>query len=120
MPSLSFAREHRLKSSFRIRKTFREGKKLRGEFISLFWQRAAGGEAKIKFTAVVSSKTEKRAVRRNRMKRLLREAFAKSVGKFQGGAEGDWVLLAHRIPDSFELGVVEKDVLECLSKLLTS
>ena len=119
MPSLSFAREHRLKSSFRIRKTFREGKKARGEFISLFWQRA-GGEAKIKFTAVVSSKTEKRAVRRNRMKRLLREAFAKGMEKFRGGASGDWVLLAHRIPDSFELGVVEKDVLECLSKLLDS
>lgn len=54
------------------------------------------------------------------MKRLLRESFTKSMKQFRSHAGGDWVLLAQRVPDLIELNIIERDVFECLDKLLGS
>lgn len=115
MPSLSYARENRLKSSFLIRRTFREGVRLRGEHFSVYWQNMPE-ESRIRFAVVVGSKVSKKAVVRNRVKRLLREALRKCAAGFLGISGGRLVILTHRVPEPLTLAAVEKDLKECFSK----
>lgn len=115
MPSLSFSRENRLKSSFLIRKTFHEGIKTRGKFVSIFWL-SLPEEKRLRFTVIVGSKVSRKAVVRNRMKRVLRAAFVESIraSRFENGLV---VISVYRVPEDITYARAAEELTECLAKL---
>jgi ribonuclease P protein component len=52
-----------------------------------------------RFAVVVSSKIDKRATHRNRMKRLVREAVRRQLPSIENGVDGV-LIVRRRIPDS--------------------
>ena len=115
MPAISFSREHRLKSSFLIRKTFHDGAKVRGKFVSVFWL-SLPEEKRLRFTVIVGSKVSRKAVLRNRMKRVLRAAFVESIrgSKLENGLV---VISAYRVPGELTCARAVVELTECLAKL---
>ncbi|GEM_PF-1511008 len=114
MPAISFSRENRLKNSFLIRKTFHDGVKARGKFVSVFWL-SLPEEKRLRFTVVVGSKVSRKAVVRNRMKRVLRAAFVETIrdSKLENGLV---VISAYRVPEELTCAKAIEELTECLKK----
>ena len=84
-PPFGFGDDARLKDSREFRRVFRSGRKTVGRAVIL-WHRidAAGGEPRLGLS--VSAKVGN-AVRRNRLKRLLRETFRQRRSELREGLE---------------------------------
>lgn len=71
-PSLGFSRQWILKKPDSFRSLYRNGRRLRGEIITLFYRREAGEHFLVGFT---TRKKLTGAVGRNRVRRLMREVI---------------------------------------------
>lgn len=67
--------EYRLKKHSAFNATYKTGKSIHKDGITVFCGRLKNNEIKTKFGFVVSKKIHKRAVKRNRIKRLMRESL---------------------------------------------
>lgn len=67
-------KEYRLKKSSAFNATYRSGKTLQADGIILFCGKEQNRDIPVKIGFVVSKKVHKRAVKRNRIKRLMRES----------------------------------------------
>lgn len=76
-------RENRLAKSKDIQTAFARGRTFFNPFFSI---RFLPKPTQKRFTVVVSTKVYKRAVARNRLKRLVREYLRKNLDKFSGGS----------------------------------
>lgn len=91
-PRRTFGREVRLHQSARIRKVFDNGRCVRGAFVVLWLLPGEAGRWRL--CVVASRRTFRRAVDRNRAKRLVREAFRLARHAFPGAC--DLVCVARR------------------------
>jgi len=88
-------KENRLRKRRDFQKVYSEGKRIKGRFMTAFIMASETSFQRIGITA--SKKAIGNAVKRNRAKRLLREAFRLSgneLGELK--IEYDWVVNAHR------------------------
>jgi ribonuclease P protein component len=76
-------RANRLAKSKDIQTAFARGRTFFNPFFGIRFLPKAGEK---KFTVVVSTKVYKRAVARNRLKRLVREYIRKNLEKFRSGS----------------------------------
>lgn len=81
-----------------ISSILRTGIRIRGDFIDLIYHEQ---HSPSQFAVIVSAKVDKRATRRNRMKRLVREAVQHLLPSIQEGVCGVFVVRA-RLPDTIE------------------
>jgi|Deesub1362B_J571_1020462.scaffolds.fasta_scaffold02220_2 ribonuclease P protein component len=89
-----------------IERVFREGKKVNGKLVSVFY--LPNPEKKVAF---VASRQYRKAVKRNRVKRLLREIYRKNKDLFP---DGHWILYGKffdPIPDYHQL---KQDVIKTM------
>ena len=75
MSSNSLKRTEILKGKIAIRSLFEDGRKAHDFPIMLIWRWKSKGDVPLRMAFTVSKKKFKRAVDRNRIKRLLREAY---------------------------------------------
>lgn len=86
-------KKNRLTSDYDFRMVRRRGKKVRTSLFDLYYLEIKGG-ALSRFGFVVSTKLDKRAVRRNRVKRIFREGIKPILPKIKDGF--DFVFWARR------------------------
>jgi len=91
-----FKASERLKKTKDFEKVFRQGRKVIGRYTALHYMHI--GEDKRRLGVTVSKRVDKRAVTRNRLKRIFREIFRTEKGAFPLGY--DFVLRA--LPKSIE------------------
>lgn len=72
-PSLRFTREHRLRSSSDFKRVYAQGRRLGNELFTVNVQPNALGSARLGMSVAV--RTMGSAVRRNRVRRMIRESF---------------------------------------------
>lgn len=75
-----FSAQHRLKRGSDFDRVFRQGKRLAGRYVCLHY--ISNDEDRTRVGLTVSKKVDKRAVRRNLIKRRLREIFRKNMTLF--------------------------------------
>jgi ribonuclease P protein component len=117
----SLGSKEKLKSRKAIQAIFEEGKSVKEYPIFLFYQKATSEEIPMRIGFSVSKRNFKSAVDRNRVKRLMREAYRlnksslvdvlKSESKYMNAM---FVYSANRI---LPLEEIEKRVIKILSKL---
>ncbi|WP_292003215.1 ribonuclease P protein component [Chlorobium sp.] len=82
-----------LRKKQQISELFRSRKKLKGEYVRVVYSFAesgrSSGEAQLAALFAVSRKTVHDAVRRNRIKRLMREAYRQEKGVLSENIESD-------------------------------
>lgn len=76
-------KENRLLKNDDFKKVFERGKAFKGGFLVI--KSALNNKKFSRFGFVVSLKVSKKAVERNRIKRILREVFKKRINKIKGG-----------------------------------
>lgn len=89
----SFGRQERLKSKEQIGQLFAEGKQLSVFPIKLIYRSVETQDVPIKTAVTVSKKNFKSAVHRNRIKRLLREAYRLHKHTVFNNTEGNFAFL---------------------------
>lgn len=104
-----FPRSQRLPSQ-QIQAIFHRGRRVRGDGIDLI---SVPTKTSSRWAVIVSSSVDKRAVVRNRMKRLVREAIRRLLPKFVGSIDGVW-MIRRALPD--KESEVEKIVIDVLGK----
>lgn len=77
-------RENRLTQKSDFTKVLKSGRITGGAFLSIAVHRGDGGVPKVGF--IVSNKTSKKAVERNRLKRLMRQAVKTHLANIEDGA----------------------------------
>lgn len=77
-----FSKSHRLAKTTDIQKVFAQGRVF---FNPLFTIRFLAKSGAARFTVVVSTKVSKRAVKRNRLKRVVREFIRLNLSRFRDG-----------------------------------
>jgi len=78
---LTLPRENRLLHTNEIKEVFAKGKRKRGSLLSIYYMPLDNGEYKM---AVIIRK-QKRATERNRMRRLIKEAYRLLLPRFRRG-----------------------------------
>ncbi|MBC7326956.1 ribonuclease P protein component [bacterium] len=78
---MTLPRENRLLHTNEIKEVFEKGKRKRGRFLSIYCLPREDGEYKI---AVIVRK-RKRAIERNRLRRLIKEAYRLLLPRFSKG-----------------------------------
>jgi ribonuclease P protein component len=110
LANAGFPRGMIIKSSQEIGGLLRRGKRINGRFISIVYAiRHDSDEIKVAFT---TSRKIKRAVDRNRLKRLAREAFRLSVDRLrrhEGGFGIDVIMQSNHLLATTSLKDIEKD-----------
>ncbi len=109
---------NRLRTMRDFKHIFRKGKSFGNRFLIAKVVKT-GEEDPIRFAFVISNKTEKRAVHRNRAKRQLREIVRAELPNLKSGLDIVLTIKASFLPLSFEEKTkAAKDVLK-KSKLIT-
>lgn len=93
--NFSFSRKEKLKSKKQIALLFKEGKSVSAYPVKLIYlkQDKTLADPKIKVAVTVPKRSFNRAVDRNRIKRLLREAYRLNKGAVFNNIEGNFALL---------------------------
>lgn len=86
--SFKFKKIHRLKSSLRFQKVYKEGKSLVDSFAIFYVMPSKGKELKI---GLAVGKKLGNAVVRNHTKRMMREVFRKKINDLKPGYDIVWV-----------------------------
>ena len=96
--SFGFSKEHRLRKRPEYLRVQRGGRKFRSAFFLLMFRRSASSRAlspsPLRLGITVSKRVDKRATRRNFLKRRVREYFRLMRSDIRGG--GDLVVVVHR------------------------
>jgi ribonuclease P protein component len=90
---VSFGKKEKLKSQKSIGQLFTEGKSLSIFPLKLIYLETAQQEVRIKAAVTVPKKNFKRAVHRNRIKRLLRESYRLNKGLVFNNTQGNFAFL---------------------------
>jgi ribonuclease P protein component len=92
--SSKFPKKEKLKSEILIRRLFEEGKSITSYPLKLIYLPVnSSAEVKIQCGVAVSSRNFKSAVKRNRIKRLLRESYRLNKEKKFNNIEGSFAFL---------------------------
>ncbi len=118
---LIFPKEERLKSKKLFESLFAEGKSLREPPLKLIYAKTpAEQDVPVKVAVVAPKKKFKRAVDRNRIKRLLREAYRLNKPLIFNNIEGNFAFiflyLGHKMPDYDEVEKAMKQLLVAFLK----
>lgn len=106
-------KEYRLLKKKDFQLVFKKGKSLKeGGFILNFLKLDQKDDLKIGF--IVSTKVHKKATRRNRLKRRMREAIRKNLPKIKRGYFLVFVALSQAI--QYDFPTIEKELLVLLNK----
>lgn len=107
-----------------IKRIFEEGKNFKSRFLllklapeSLEAQEASGAEEsrnQPQFTVVVPMKVSKKATKRNRIKRLIRESLRKKIDKARPGTKGIIMGLPHIVDKNYK--EIDEEVKNLLNK----
>jgi ribonuclease P protein component len=118
--SYTLSKKTILKNTSSLDAVFSSGKKLTVSTTSLYYlKRESKKDFRVAFT--VGKKTHKLAVNRNKIKRLMREAFRLNIPEFNIGAHDlVFVFFGQDIPSYKEVGNSIKSLLLSLSKALES
>ncbi len=106
----TFKRRERITKSKEFERVFSEGKSIAGRFIVIYYLENGFGFPRAGF--IVSKKVSKKAVERNRAKRLMREAFRLNKHKLK---PFDLVFIARRDIIGLKLKDVEEEFLRLAS-----
>ena len=88
-------KENSLKSKGEIEKVFSFGKKVSNKYLSVYFLNSQNSsELPKKVAVVVGKKTHARAVKRNKIKRLLRDCLRKSY-EFEKFNSGSFIIMYH-------------------------
>lgn len=101
-----FSKKNRLKKRDEFNLTFKKGKTFKNRFLKVKVKKVKNEEKKIGFVAPV--KIFKKAVERNKVKRMLREAFKPFLEKIP---EGNYIILiAKKGIEKKELEEIEREI----------
>ncbi|MCR9244119.1 MAG: ribonuclease P protein component [bacterium] len=104
----------RLKSQRDFRRVYRRGQRARGEWLTVVG--LAGREPNEARVGLSVAKVHGRAVRRNKLKRLLREAFRRERHRLPTGL--DVVLIPQQRPDNFPLAELRVELVALIERVL--
>ncbi len=117
--SFSFNKKERLKSKKQIEKLFGEGKSVTAFPLKVFYIPVEDAEVQFKVAVSVPKRNFKKAVDRNRIKRLMREAYRLNKQVIFNNIEGNFALLILYLgKDLPEYRRVEKSLISILQKLV--
>jgi ribonuclease P protein component len=106
----------RLRSSAEFRSVYENGRRFDGRLVTVFVLANGFGRHRLGITA--SRKMARRAVARNRAKRLIREAFRLSAGELGAlGGSYDWVFNARRALLEVKAGAVVEELRVLIDRL---
>ena len=88
-----FPKNERLKSKEKIASLFSEGKSLTKYPLKIFYLEEEGEAAFPKVAFSVPKRSFRKAVQRNRVKRLLREVYRLNKGRYFNNIEGNFAFL---------------------------
>lgn len=117
--SFSFPKAEKLKSKKLIEKLFTEGKNVTNFPLKLIYvENSTGKDVPIKTGVTVPKRKFKKAVDRNRIKRLLREAYRLNKHIIFNNIEGNYALLILYLGNEMpQYGQIEKSMVGALTKL---
>lgn len=105
---------NRLRKEREIQKVFKVGKSIKSANFSIRY--VPSRQSSNRFAVVVGTKVDKRATRRNALKRRMREAVRVSIETLPAGF--DIVLSAHKLPGwPLKLADVQPELTELLQKI---
>lgn len=113
-----FARQQRLTKKRDVQRIYKSGASSASRW--LFVRCLPNRLPDSRFTVVIGKKVAKRAVDRNRLKRLVRQAVAELIhdGQILAGKHVDAVLTIHKTPDQpFQLAAAKQEVQKCFDRL---
>lgn len=99
----------RLKKNTDFQKMFRRGKRIFSPCITLLY--APSGS---QIMGIALSKKHGKAVKRNRIKRLIRAAYDKNVGLLEGNF---CVVVMPKVQENYTFEEIEKSLLSCFKRL---
>ncbi len=105
-----FSKKHRLSKTKDIQMTFSRG---RSFFYPLFGIKFASHSNPPRFTVVVSTKVSKKAVVRNKIKRIIREILKTNINNLKNG---DYMILVRPPMQKAENSEIRENVLTGLKK----
>ena len=98
---MTFARKNRLGSGEAIKAVVSRGRRFTGSGFIMYFKKSELGVCKI--AVVVSKKTDKRAVRRNKLRRQITEAIKKIIS----GCDKCFDIVVYTRPEAARLGFTE-------------
>lgn len=106
-------REFKLKNSDDIKATLKEGRRIRGRHLSVFFRPNStnGFQAAV----VISKKVAETAVRRNRVRRIIFAELSRQLTILVSRAVGSVVILVSAIPEDEKILIA--DLHQCLKTL---
>ena len=108
-------KENRMRTRFQFNITRNKGMHQRGSYFHIFMFRPEGYNDATQFGIVVSQKAAKKAVERNRIKRLYRESILSNLEKFP---KNSWIVIQ---PTALSLGKtyeeINTDLIESIQKI---
>ncbi len=89
----TFTKAERLSGKIAIEKLVKTGKSLNTNFFKIIWLETVEGSVPAQIVITVPKRSFKKAVDRNRLKRIIREAYRKNKDKFYVDLKNKKVLL---------------------------
>lgn len=105
-------REFKLKNSDEIKTVLKLGRKVRGNFLTLFV--AAGTNTHCRAAVVISRKVAGGAVRRNRVRRIIFNDLETRLAAWENRPVSDMVVMVMNIPEDEKL--LKDDLEQCFAR----
>jgi ribonuclease P protein component len=104
--------ENRLKKQADFSETLRKGKRFQGEYLTI--ANAPNTEAELRLGVTVSKKVERKAVGRNRLRRVVSHIFEHLLK--ESPPSDDVVVIVRRRPENTIFSALEKDIRQWFAK----